>query len=274
MILIPKNIYSTIAKSFPKLHTTLKRANIKETPEAFVQKRIQFALVGSVGLTVFAFFILAKLGQNLLLLLPMFFIILFGMAAFLMGTPNVMIAKRAREIDREVLFAGRYLLVKLESGTPLFNALIDASHSYGISSKYFKEIVDDVNLGIPIENALEKAREYSPSEHFKMILSELVTTLKTGADVSDSLRVVLNLITKNQLIEIKGYSKKLNAYVMLYMVIAAVLPSLGMTLFTVLASFINIPISNTLILVVVLVISLSQIIFLNMLQSIRPTVNI
>lgn len=268
------SFYSAIAKSYPNLSTTLRKANIRETPESFVQRRIQFALVGSVGLTVFAFFVLGTMDQNLLLLIPLFFIFLFGMSFFLMGTPSVEIKKRAKEIDREVLFAGRYLLVKLESGTPLFNALIDASHSYGISSKYFKEIVDDINLGIPIEKALERAREFSPSEHFKMILSELVTTLKTGADVSDSLRVVLNLITKKQLLEIKAYSKKLNAYVMLYMVVAAVLPSLGMTLFTVIASFINIEISTTLIAMVVTLISVFQIIFLNMLSSIRPTVNV
>lgn len=268
------NIYSAIAKSFPHLSTTLRKANIRETPEGFVQKRVQFSLVGAAGLTVFGFFMLSSFNQNLLLLIPLFFIFLFVMGMFLISTPTVMVKKRAREVDKEVLFAGRYLLVKLESGTPLFNALIDASRSYGISSKYFKEIVDDINLGIPIENALERAREFSPSEHFKMILSELLTTLKTGADVSESLRIVLNLITKKQLLEIKAYSKKLNAYVMLYMVVAAVLPSLGMTLFTVLASFIAIPISGTLIIVVVTLIAIFQIVFLNMLSSIRPTVNV
>ena len=109
----------------------------------------------------------------------------------------------------------------------------------GKLKKYFKEIVDDINIGVPIEQALERAREFNCSEKFKLILSELVTSLKTGADIVPSLKEVLSQITSEQVLEIKAYNKKLNAIMMMYLIIAAVMPSLGMTMFTVISGFVS-----------------------------------
>jgi len=134
--------------------------------------------------------------------------------------------------------------------------------------------VEDINLGVPIEDALERAREYSCSEKFKLILSELLTSLKTGADVVPSLKEVLNQITRDQIIEIKDYAKKLNAFMMLYLIIAAVIPSLGMTMFTVLAGFISLQITPMLIFLVVFLLTIVQMMFLALFKSIRPMVNL
>ena len=41
-----------------------------------------------------------------------------------MKRADIAITKRAKEIDRDVLFAGRFLLVKLNSGKPLMNSII------------------------------------------------------------------------------------------------------------------------------------------------------
>ncbi len=204
-------------------------------------------------------------------IVPVIFIFVFFL---LIQSPRVVIRKREREINQEVLFAGRYLLVKLDSGIPLFNSLIDASSSYGIAAKYFKEIVDDINMGNPIEDALETARESCPSHYFKMILSELITSLKTGVDVSVPLRSILQQITTEQIIEIKAYGKKLNAFMMLYMVLATVMPSLGMTMFIVFAGFMGLEVGTAFIFTALLLLSFVQFIFISILRSLRPMVNL
>ena len=94
---------------------------------------------------------------------------------FMLNTPSGTIRKRGRETDEEVLFMGRYLLVKLESGEPLFNALIGASKTTGPSAKYITEIVDDITGGKPIERALEDAWEFNSSEKFKRILFQILS---------------------------------------------------------------------------------------------------
>jgi len=263
-----------VVNAFPKLKNQLRTANIKESPHGFIKKRMQFALVAALGISVLLFFMLSTAGKNLIVIVPGFFIAFILLFVFLTNGPKVIIKKRERDINKEVLFAGRYLLVKLESGTPLFNALIDASSSYGICSKYFREIVDNVNLGIPIEKAIENAREFNASSYFKLVLSELLTTLKTGADVSDSLRIVLKDITTRQLIEIKAYSKKLNAFMMMYLMVATVMPSLGMTILFVVGGFMGLNINFTLILLSLFLLALIQIIFINLIKGIRPAVNL
>lgn len=268
------NIPYLLIRKFPGLKAQILRARVKDTPEMFIRKSINLATYSTIGLTVLVFFPLSKSGKSLLWLLPVFFMMLILSFSFWLNTPKGMIRKREREINKEVLFAGRYLLVKLEGGVPLFNALIDASKSYGISAKYFREIVDDINLGTPIEVALENAREYSSSEKFKLILSELFTSLKTGADVVPSLKEVLTQITKEQLLEIKTYGKKLNAVMMLYLILATVVPSLGMTMFTVIAGFLSIEFTPALVFISIFMLVVVQLSFMAIFKSIRPMVNL
>ena len=253
---------------------------MKDSSSHFVQK----ALTGSlyVSLTI-AFVMLMmmdkfrgreKIGSSFLITLIIFVVGFMLMFMFILNTPSVYIRKRQREIDKEVLFAGRYLLVKMQSGVPFFNALIDASQSYGISSKYFKEIVDDITMGSPIEEALDKAVEYNASHKFKMILWQMTNALKTGIDTTGSLKAVLDEITKEQVIEIKKYGKKLNSLAMFYMLIGVVVPSLGMAMFIIVTSFVSIQIKLTHLMLVAALLAFMQFMFLSMFKSIRPNVNL
>jgi len=247
---------------------------MKEEPEKFLKKTFMSSLFVSVTFLVLLFMVFDKMKiplLSLLVIIPVIFALVFFV---LIQAPRVIIRKREREINKEVLFAGRYLLVKLDSGIPLFNSLIDASNSYGIAAKYFKEIVDDINMGNPIEYALENARENSPSHYFKLVLSELITSLKTGVDVSIPLRSIIQQITIEQTLEIKEYGKKLNAFMMLYMVLATVMPSLGMTMFIVFAGFMGLDVGATFIGIALFCLTFIQFMFLTVLRSIRPMVNL
>lgn len=247
---------------------------MKEEPARFIKKTFMSSIYVAVTFLVLLFMLFDKMSiplVSLLVIVPVIFVFAFFI---LIQTPRVIIRRREREINKEVLFAGRYLLVKLDSGIPLFNSLIDASNSYGIAAKYFKEIVDDINIGNPIEVALENARESSPSHYFKLILSELTTSLKTGVDVTIPLRAIIQQITIEQILEIKEYGKKLNAFMMLYMVLATVMPSLGMTMFIVFAGFMGLEVGGWFIAIALLMLAFLQFIFISVLRSIRPMVNL
>lgn len=249
-------------------------AHIKETPKQIVKNAIRFSFFASVTATFFMFIILRS--QMLpLLILPFVFIFVFIFTfLFILQTPKVYIRKREREINNEILFAGRYLLVKLESGAPLFNALIDASKAYGVAGKYFKEIVDNINTGIPIEEALENARTYNASKNFRLILWQIIASLKSGAEVTDSLKATLNQITQDQILDIKEYGKKLNSLVMFYMIIACVIPSLGLTMLVIISSFMELDITNVHLLSVLFFLAVMQFLFISLIKSARPMVNI
>ncbi len=261
-------------KLFPNLKKQLKLAHIKEDPRAFIKKMMTLSSYLSMSFIVFFFFVFSKAGASLYFLLAIFPVVYFLCFMFMMQYPAVLISKRKKEIDREVLFAGRYLLVKIESGTPLFNALTDASRGFGVMQKYFKEIVDEIYAGVPIEQALENAREHSASKRFKKILAELIMSLKTGVDVGTSLRSIMKNISDEQLLEIKEYNKKLNAYITMYMIMAVVLPSLGMTMLVVIGAFLSLELSMTFIVIAICAFVFIDMLFLSLFRSIRPTVDL
>ena len=98
--------------------------------------------------------------------------------------------------------------------------------------------------------------------------------MRLGIDVSKPLSAVLDEITKEQEIEIERYGKKLNTIVIFYMLAAVVIPSIGMTLFIVLSSFINFTVSINHFLVVMLFMIIIQFLFVSVFKTIRPTVNL
>lgn len=255
------------------LRKNLHMAHMNEDPKDFLLKAVRQALMLAAGLTLFTFFLVARSGK---FLLPVFtFPIAFLLGyRFLLNSPVVQIKKRAKEIDTEILFATRFMLLKIESGVPLFNAMIDASKSYGVAGKYFQEIVDDINLGKPIEIAVEEAREYSASPSFKAIMSQIVTALKTGADVKSALTAALEEIMRQQQIQVQAYGKKMNAIIMFYLVVAVVLPSLGVAMLIVVSGFLSLPLTQGILYGIVAIIALIQLLFLTFIRAIRPSIEL
>ena len=208
------------------------------------------------------------------LLAPIFlglFILLFEYSLL---TIKAKIRKREREVNKEVLFVGRYLLVKLYSGRPLLNALIETAESRGIASKYIKEIVDDIGTGSTIEEALNNAMIYSPSDKLRRILFHVNNALQLGIDVTKPLESVLEEITREEELEIKKYGKKLNTMVIFYMLGAVILPSLGVAMFIVISSFINLSIGLGDLLTIAVFLVIIQFVFITLFRAIRPMVNL
>ena len=263
-----------ISTFFPKLKKDIRIAHIKTTPQDFIYQNLVFSLPFSLGLTVLFFFFLSKAELPLALIPVAFIIIFFLVFNFSFLKLKAKIVKRRREIDQEVLFAGQYLLIKLYSGKPLLNALIDTSKSFGVASKYMEEIINDIDTGSSLENALENAMTYTPSEKFRSILFNVNNALRLGIDVTKPLRGVLEEITKEQEIEVKRYGRKLNTIVIFYMLAAVVLPSIGMTLFIIISSFINFSISINHFFIVIAFIIIIQLLFMSVFKAIRPTVNL
>lgn len=249
-------------------------AHLKETPDEFVDKNLKKSLLYAVLFTIIFFFVLdkAKLSKFWLILILIVIFLLFFNFSFL--KLKGIIKKREREIDKEVLFAGHYLLVKLYAGRPLLNAFIETAKSRGVAAKYIKEIVHDIDTGSPIEKALESAILYSPSEKFKKILFQINNALQLGIDVTKPLESVIDEITNEQELEVKKYGRKLNTIVIFYMLMAIVIPSIGMTMFIILSSFINLPITLREFFVITFFIIILQLVFISMFKAIRPMVNL
>ena len=268
------NITKQIADRMPGLKTRLRMANMSISPEQYVKKALtQAFFVAVLALVVTFLFIQRDSGNPLMtVLIP---VVVF-VAVYQIGLRSVdaQVSKRAKEIDKDVLFAGRFLLIKLNAGRPLMVALTEASKSYGVANKVFTDIIHEIDLGTPMEDALSNATKYSASAKLRRILFQISNALKIGIDVSNTLESVLDEIAGEQLIEIQKYGKKLNSFTMFYMLLAIVLPSLGMTIFIVVASLTSLNIGVLLYVAVGVFFLFIQVIFITLFRSVRPNVNI
>jgi len=253
------------------LKKMLRIARFDKSPEEFLQQTIILSFLFSFSIS-FVFFAISKKISFFILFVFLFFFFFFF--SIFKNRPLLEIKKRRQKIDRDLLFSGQYMLVKLESGLPLFNTLIHVSKEYNETGFFFREIVQDINLGTPIEKAMAKARDYCPSENMKKILAEVVTSLKTGANVTDTLKNTLEQISTNLLLEVKAYNKKLNSIMMFYMILGTVLPSIGIALMVIFLSFAGININNSILIIVVGLLALMQLFFIAMVNNARPTINI
>ncbi|MBI3035050.1 type II secretion system F family protein [Candidatus Woesearchaeota archaeon] len=256
------------------LKRDLRIAHLSYTSIQYINKNLKLAALYSFFFTALFFFVLQKAKLSVFLLLPAFIVLFIVIFEYSLLSVKSKIKKREREINKEVLFIGRYLLVKLYSGRPLLNALIETSSSRGIASKYIKEIVDDIGTGSTIEDALNNAMIYSPSAKLGRILFHINNALQLGINVTKPLESVLEEITREEELEIRKYGKKLNTLVIFYMLAAVILPSLGVAMLIVVSSFINFPIDLSALLAFLFFVVVLQFVFITLFKSIRPMVNL
>ncbi len=266
--------FDGLASKNPELKRKLIMAKIDKEPIDYVKTAFMSSLYVAVTIG-FAYFLFAQgIGWNPLGTVPVLLIAWWAAYKLLSRIVDVRIRKIARDIDREVLFAGRFLLVKLHAGRPLITALNEASQSYGVANKYFKEIVQEIDMGTTLEEALERASRYSPSEKFRRILFQITNALRIGVDVTNYLEAMLDEIANDQLIEIQRYGKKLNSLTMFFMLFSIVIPSLGITLFITIVSMVSANFDLTFFLFLAGAIAFFEFFFITIFKSIRPTVNI
>jgi len=263
-----------LATRMPDLHDKLHSAGIHQKPAEFVDESMKKAFTMALMFSIMSLFLILKNEKSIAYVLVIFVFAFMTFFFLMLKRVDVAISKREREIDKDVLFAGRFLLVKLNSGKPLINALFEASESYGVAGDYFKEIVGDIKLGTPLEEALEKAYKTTPSKKFKKILFQINNALKIGVDVSQPLESILEEISQEQFVEIQRYGKKLNSIIMFYLLAAIVAPSLGITLFSIVASMMSLQIDFAAFLMILFVLVIIQMIFIGMIRGIRPNLNI
>lgn len=266
------SIAAYLLRHRPTLKGDLRRARMAIDPEQFVARSLRLAIMIGFAAAALVFFFLSKSGVSPLLVIGAGLLGGFAGYWYLMKTPLLRAAKIATDIDREVLFAGRFLMIKLNSGTPLVNAIFEASKSKGVAGTYFAEIVRDIELGTPLEEAIERAMQNSPSKHWRRVLFQIHNALKLGIDVTNSLESVLQDISNDYLLQIQRYGKKLSTMTLFYLLVAVVFPSLGMTIMTVLVSIAGIPLTGGFFLVILVFLTFVQIIFMQLFTSIRPKV--
>jgi flagellar protein FlaJ len=217
---------------------------------------------------------LSSLGEPItiaVIICPIVWAIFFN---YFIKAPNVKIHKLEKSINKEIVFASRFLIIEIESGVPIYNCFVNISRVYPAIGVYLKGIVDRVNMGTSMEDAINEAIEMVPSSNLRKFLWQILNAIKTGADVTQALNSVLEQIIKEQKIEVEEYGRKLNPLAMFYMLIAVIVPSLGTTMLIIFSSFMGFKLTMPVLLTLVGLIGFMQFMFYALIKSSRPAVEL
>lgn len=265
--------FQRMAKSLPGLSYKLKQADMPYKVEEFIKKTMLSSFYLTFGVTIFLFLLLAKfkLAKILFFIFPATFFLAFF---YLIKFPDIKIRRIERDISREIVFASRFITIEIESGVTLYDALVNVAKNYKAIGKYLGDITRKVDLGTAMEDALNEAVEINPSKSFRRILWQVINSLRTGSDISMSLNIVIEQIAKEQNIEVQKYGRKLNPLAMFYMIIAVILPSLGITMLIVLSTFVEFELSLAILLFIAFFLGFVQFMFLAIIKFSRPAVEL
>lgn len=261
--------FKKLSRMFPALSDKLAQAGIMDTTDDYVRKTFLTALMMSIGLAAVFFVFIPKA--------YVFFIVALiatpGLFLYFLKYVDVKIEKLKRQIEEEIVFAGKFLVIELESGVPMHKAFENVEKNYGIVGVYFGEITNKMYLGVNLEDAINDVLMDSPSLNLRRILWQLLNSIKTGSDVAPAISSVIDQIVKEQQIAVKEYGKKLNPLAMFYMMIAVIVPSLGTTILVVMATFLNLTIGLTFLIALAAFIGFVQMMFLSAISSTRPPIS-
>lgn len=246
------------------------------TPTEFVKRSLTSAIMMGILVAVIFIILLPSFGIPGLEAYALAFITGFAIA-MLMYKNSIRAPLRkkievSKHAEKDILFAAREIIISLRSGMPLYNAIVAVSQGYGDASVGFRKIVENVQLGMPLEDAIDEAIANSKSTSFRRLMIQASLSIRIGSDVIAALQAVISQLSEERIIELRAYGQRLNALTMFYMLFGVILPSMGIAVATILTTFIPIITINVTMLALALVFILFlQIMFLQLVKSGRPT---
>ncbi len=187
--------------------------------------------------------------------------------------PAIVVSRRVGDIERNLVFALRTMLVEVKSGVSLFDTLSVVAHGeYGAVSEAFSKAVERIQTGDLEEEALARTAMQNPSPFFRKTIWQMVNGMKAGADVSLVMEELVNSMGKEQRLQINRYGGSLRLLSLIYMMIGVIVPAMGITFLIVLSSFPQIRVTNELFWGLLGLVVLMQFMFLGFLKSKRPSI--
>ena len=133
--------------------------------------------------------------------------------------------------SKELPYALRQLATELRSGRSLFDSLDSvASSDYGILSLEFSRVLEEIKYGESTENAFLNLEKRVDSKALSRTVYEILTSLRIGANLSNSLSIIADDVNFDIRMKLKEYSEKLNAFVMIYTFLAILAPVILLTM--------------------------------------------
>ncbi len=201
------------------------------------------------------------------------FLLFFMMFMLHVMHPSIIRKKIAGRQSKDLLFALREIIMNVESGVPLFDSMKNVSvANYGYVSEDFAMVVRKIESGVFERDAIRDLAIQSQNEYLRRAAWQIVNALETGSKVGNALVSITSVLEKQINREIKNYSASLNFIMLIYILVAAAIPSLGVTFLVLLSSFSGAGINSTTVFMILGMSFFVQFIMLGYSNATRPAI--
>jgi len=144
--------------------------------------------------------------------------------------------------------------------------------SYGEVSEEFDKAVKKINLGMPVDKALEIIATESRSEYLRRTMWQILNTVRAGASIEGALRSIISSLLTDQRAKIRDYAHELNLWSLIYMLFAVAIPSIGITMLIILSSFAGMNITTSTLISFIVLSFVVQFVLIGFVKSRRPVI--
>lgn len=271
-----KKIGKLASPFFPSLDVRLKQAEIYLPLEEYLGRSIFISIF--LFLITFAILfslnVFIKLPEGIYLFIYLVPIFISGLAFFYnLSYPSLVVSRRVKDIEKNLLFSLRHLLVEIRSGISIYDSFLSLSKAnYGAISKEFEKVIKEISVGVPELDALEKLMIKNPSTDFRRILWQIANAIKSGADLGNIIEELVREFSLEQRTKIKMYGSTLNSLALVYMIFAIILPSIGVTFLIILSFFSGFGVSQGILILIFILVVVFQFLFIGLIKSKRPKI--
>lgn len=262
-----------ISKILP-LEITLKQADISYDEREWLSLAIYSSIHWFLILFSILFFI-GIISKTNIFSISLLLSLVFSSFVFIYFIlfPSFLVSRKVRDVEKNLPHVLRHLLIELRGGVSLYNALLSiSSQDYGILSKEFKEAVKKISSGYSEIQVLEELTLKIPSQKFRKVMWQIINSLRSGVEISDVLKDIVNNIVNEQRAEIREYASSLNPIALSFMMFCIIFPTMGLIVILLLTSFIGIKIPKEFLYIILALIAFVQFNFIGIIKSKRPWV--
>lgn len=256
------------------LEIVLKQADIPYAEREWISLAIFSSICWFIILFIILFLVGLILKINIFfhsfLLSFIFSIFIFSYFVFY---PKLLVARKVRDVEKNLPYVFRQLLIELRGGVSLFDALVSISlQDYGVLSKEFKEATKKISSGYTEVQVLEELIIKIPSQKFRKCMWQIVNSLRSGVEISDVLKNIVNNIVNEQRAEIKEYASSLNPIALSFMMFCIIFPTMGLIVILLLSSFIGLKIPKEILYLILVLMAFIQFNFIGIIKTRRPSI--
>ena len=190
----------------------------------------------------------------------------------LIAYPSILVKKINTKKNKNVLFALREIILSVNSGITLFDAMknVSASKDYGFVASDFERVIHSIESGKSEKEALREFAVFNQNDYLKRAAWQIINSIETGSRVGITLNIVTDSLEKEIYRDIRLYSTNLNFIMLIYLLGAAAVPSIGIAFLVLLSAFGGIGVDLTTIGALLVGTSLFQIVLIGYISNARP----